>query len=242
VLEIQPAGMGTRFLAALLDHLVLLGAVVLVMSLGLTTLEGAVLPAAAFFLIYPLWFAVPEALAGRTVGKATLDLRVIREDGQGVDVRGALIRNLVRLAYVFPPVYLIDLLVATLDTKGRRLGDILAGTLVVGGRPHIEPKELILAIPRRATPRHPKAVLDRIALTPREYAVLRAFCFRTRTLSLARRRSLASRILTPLHARGGLEMPPPESLEDLLVDLFHATNGSFDASHGAFEAVSPRHP
>jgi hypothetical protein len=70
-------------------------------------------------------------------------------------------------------------------------------------------------------------VLERIALTPAEYQVLRSFCLRTRTLTPSARQRLATRLLAPLYARGGLPLPPKDEVEELLVDLLHRENDTF---------------
>lgn len=226
-LAVHPAGIGSRFIAALLDHLVLAGVFVMLVVLQAFELGAPQILGTAALLLYAAWFVVPEAIAGRTLGKAAVDLRVIRDDGQALDLRGALVRNLVRIAYVLPPVYVLEILLVALDPRSRRLGDILAGTVVIGERRVMSPVDLFLRVPPRERPKHPVEALERARPTDDEYQALRTFCFRTRTLPIRERRVLAQRLLAPLYARAGLELPEPWDVEELLVDLMHHVNGTF---------------
>lgn len=226
-LTLIPAGIGSRFLAALIDTLMVAGVVVTLEAAGVLPTYDTSLFQAAALLLYVAWFASFEMVTGRTPGKAALELRVLLEDGQAIDTRGAIVRNLLRLAWVFPAAYLMEILVVTLDGRTRRLGDLLAGTIVVSERISTAPIRLFLNLPSRAKPRHDVDALDQIALSPAEYQALRTFCFRTRTLTEATRQRLARRILAPLYARAGLPSPATEDQEELLVDLMHRENDSF---------------
>jgi hypothetical protein len=69
---------------------------------------------------------------GSTPGKRNLGIRVIRQDGLPIGFREAALRNLLRVADMLPPpCYILGGLVAHFDSKGRRLGDMVAGTYVV---------------------------------------------------------------------------------------------------------------
>jgi hypothetical protein len=82
-----------------------------------------------FVLEYGYFAGVEAATGGRSVGKAALGLRVVSRDGGRASIGALLLRNMVRL---------VDLLVGVwfmmLDPLARRLGDRLAGTLVVHAR------------------------------------------------------------------------------------------------------------
>lgn len=73
---------------------------------------------------------------GQTLGKRALGLEVVRADGLPVGWRESTLRNLLLVADFLPMVYITGLLSMMLDTRFRRIGDIVAGTLVV----HKDPK------------------------------------------------------------------------------------------------------
>ncbi len=71
-------------------------------------------------------------MRGQTPGKRLLGLRVIREDGLPVGLKESLLRNLLRVADLQPGMtYVLGMVCLVRDSKGRRLGDIVAGTIVV---------------------------------------------------------------------------------------------------------------
>lgn len=71
-----------------------------------------------------------ETLAGMTLGKRMVGIRVVGDDGEHVGLNAAVIRNMLRLVDgLF--FYLVGALFALSSSRGRRLGDHIAGTLVV---------------------------------------------------------------------------------------------------------------
>jgi uncharacterized membrane protein SpoIIM required for sporulation/uncharacterized RDD family membrane protein YckC len=152
VLRIELAGVGSRIAAALYD-----GVAIFALTL-LCTLAFSVLGAFtrwmgswAGALLFLLWFAILwgyftlfEALGGgRTPGKRRLGIRVVMDTGHPITLQAALIRNLIRLVDVQPfPTYAIALLFVSFRKDNKRLGDIVAGTIVVRDRP----ADLALAI------------------------------------------------------------------------------------------------
>jgi uncharacterized RDD family membrane protein YckC len=145
--ELPLARVGSRVLAAFADYVVL--AVVLVLwSVGIVFLsDGLELRAGWGIAIWLLglfaleygYFAVQEIAAdGRTLGKRIFGLRVVARDGAAAGNGALLVRNLVRsIDLVFGVVLM------ALDPLSRRLGDRLAGTVVVHERP--ASSELLLA-------------------------------------------------------------------------------------------------
>lgn len=86
----------------------------------------------ALFLAQWLYGAFFEWWAGgRTPGKALLGLRVVRADGGPIDGRQALLRNLMRGADALPFAYGVGVVVMAVDPRQRRLGDLVADTMVV---------------------------------------------------------------------------------------------------------------
>lgn len=144
----EMAGIGSRFLASLLDHLILgvtLGLVlcaaqaivtIAVISNGESSQGAGYLLAAVlviiFFLIFWGYFVLFETIwNGQTPGKRAGRLRVIRRDGQPVRAGEVMIRNIVRLVDLLPGFYGVGLVTMFIDKDARRLGDLAAGTIVV---------------------------------------------------------------------------------------------------------------
>jgi uncharacterized RDD family membrane protein YckC len=152
-LDFELAGLGSRFSAYLIDTLLIFTMiVVIVIGMFLSGLGGLRFLARALrggsgwvassnlallilfiFLIYWGYYVFFEGLnRGSTPGKKRLGIRVIRQDGLPIGFREAALRNLVRAADMLPPpCYMLGGLVMYLDPQGRRLGDMVAGTLVV---------------------------------------------------------------------------------------------------------------
>jgi uncharacterized RDD family membrane protein YckC len=78
------------------------------------------------------WFVAWElATGGRSPGKALLGLRAMRDGGQPIDASASLLRNLLRVVDVLPMNYLVGFVAMLASPEGKRLGDLVAGTVVV---------------------------------------------------------------------------------------------------------------
>lgn len=143
-LEFPLAGAGSRFLALAIDSFVQI-AVVLVLALvglialwfrsvgfqSLATWVAAALILVGFFLYYG-YFAAFEALwGGQTPGKRLVGLRVISVTGQPITAFDALLRNLLRIVDQMPGIYAVGVLSIFFTSRNQRLGDLVAGTVVV---------------------------------------------------------------------------------------------------------------
>lgn len=147
VLALQLAGAGSRFIAALLDGmlemaiLVVIGAMIAFVGWSLgklgvdmgayTTLAVAVGLVAAFMLLAGYFVFFESRWNGQTPGKRVMGLRVIRDGGLPIDFPAALLRNLCRAADFLPALYGVGLLSILVSREYKRLGDYVAGTLVV---------------------------------------------------------------------------------------------------------------
>jgi uncharacterized RDD family membrane protein YckC len=186
-LELPIAGVGSRTLAGLLDYL-LLGVLLIVWSIAggllLAATEGTSLAfvvfIAGFFVLEYGYFAISEIVGkGRTLGKKAVKLRVITAEGGAASAGALLARNLVRSLDL---VFGIPLM--AIDPLARRLGDRLAGTLVVHERT-LEAAPLIGRVPP--------------GWGPRELAAVESFLSRARGLEdSGRTYEMADRILERL--------------------------------------------
>jgi uncharacterized RDD family membrane protein YckC len=215
-------GLGSRLTAQLLDNLVAFALVIVALLLygaiagvfvtgseGETFAEGG---AAAFaFFVYFGYFLVAEAVTGgRTPGKRTMGLRVIRVDGSAADFPAIAVRNVVRVIDV--GVVLIGIVIMFFQPQSRRLGDLAAGTLVVRDR---APVSLAAAVaPPPIILRTPDAGpgidgIDRLGNV--EHDALRVFLSR-QGLTPTLRASLAADITRRLLDRMALPPGAPERL------------------------------
>ena len=214
------ASIGNRFLACAVDHLLqilfMAMAFVVLQWSGLLTAWGGRLSEApkwavaalilALFAIWSGYFAVFEWLwSGQTPGKRWLRLRVIREDGRPITFWEAAARNLIRIFDMNPfPFYSVGLLSVFLSSRDQRVGDFVAGTVVVREREAEAPSfDQVFSAPtsdvamRRAF--RPVAFTGDInALTASEIEVLENFLRRRWDLSDGVRQWMAWRVAWPL--------------------------------------------
>jgi len=92
-------------------------------------------------LYFGLW---ETASRGRTLGKYAMGLRVVGMEGQPLDAKSAMVRNLLRAVDVLPSGYAIGLVAVITSRYGQRLGDHAAGTLVIRTDKVARPPELTL--------------------------------------------------------------------------------------------------
>ncbi len=140
-LDLRPASFATRALALALDLVVLV-----VLGIGAALAAGAVasfldqagasavLLATVVLVVLGVPTTVETLSRGRSLGKLAAGLRVVRDDGGPIRFRQALVRQLL----AFPEIYVSSGSVAAIaslaNPRGKRLGDVLAGTYVVRER------------------------------------------------------------------------------------------------------------
>lgn len=148
-LDVRPASFVLRAAGALIDFLVYLGAFMVLATLVGTVAEALSLDDAAFaavaialaaccFVVAPT--AVELATRGKSLGKLAVGVRIVRDDGGPVGFRHAFIRAMTGVIEFYMTFGGFAALVALLDRKAKRLGDLLAGTYAQYERaPKIEP-------------------------------------------------------------------------------------------------------
>ena len=205
------AGPGVRGVAWLLD-LLLQGFVVtgLMLVLTLTSVfsglggeAGTGAGLLVFFVVSWFYAALFEALwAGQTPGKRALQLRVVCTDGSAIGPREAVLRNLMRGVDGLPFAYVIGVIVATCDPRLRRIGDWVAGTMVV-----VEQRTQLLdaaAIEPPVTEGERQALPIRVTLRGDERRAIEALLRRRRRLSTARAEEIAAVLGPRLGEREGV--------------------------------------
>lgn len=158
-LEYPIAGLGSRFLAVLADSAIqiVLGFFVMIIGsiigVGVAALGGLgpqwviAIIVILLFLLNSGYFALFEIFwNGQTPGKRFAQVRVIKDDGRPIGAYEAIVRNAVRLVDMLPAAYGIGLISIFMSRQSKRLGDYVAGTVVVhektleGVRPYVETK------------------------------------------------------------------------------------------------------
>jgi uncharacterized RDD family membrane protein YckC len=130
------AGPVRRAFAYLID-LLIRGAVLVGLGIGLSAALGGsnsmqgIMLVAAFALEWGYYVVFETTGDGRTPGKRALSLRVVKEGGFPIGFLDSVLRNLLRAADFLPVGYALGLLTMAGDERFRRLGDRVAGTLVV---------------------------------------------------------------------------------------------------------------
>ena len=220
--ELTLAGIGSRFIAAILD-LLIQGAVLLAAAFALGVLggAGAGLAIAVFAILFFLVFFGYDVLfevrsRGRTLGKRWTGLRVVRTGGRPVTFVPSCVRNVMRLVDILPAFYAIGMLSIFVTPRNQRLGDLAAGTLIVRERPggiraRPAPAEAALA-PDASDGWDVSAVSAQDIGTVRQFLDRRAGARRAR--SRGARRELERR-LRPLVAGAPDRLDPEEFLERL---------------------------
>src|SRR5947209_14473853 len=158
---------------------------------------------------------------GRSLGKALVGLRVVRDGGFPIALRESLVRNLLRLVDVLPWYYTVGLVSVVLSRDGKRLGDLAAGTIVVRlDRP--EPAPPLADAPPEASAgfRFERSQVARLG--PNELALLRQTLRRLAALPPERAAEVLERAVAVLSARIGYGPVVVGEREAFLRALLHA--------------------
>ena len=207
-------------------------------SIGMLLVIGA----AAF------WFygAVCETLRnGQTFGKSVAHIRVISEDGSAIDGVQAMIRNLFRLLDIMPvmpatlffvfdsiddapsiPLFLIGLLCMMMTPKFQRIGDLVAGTMVVLVEREWAPELAKFSDPRVA--QLAELIPNDFVVTPSMAKALASFVESTARLGPSHSHEIASRLAFPLMVQFGF--PRDTDCTLLLCALYYKTFSQFNGT------------
>lgn len=199
-IELRPAGLFARGMALLIDEMIRMVAIVAVsLVFGLTGLFGGAVIILVAFATYWLYGILFEVLAGgQTPGKRSQGLMVVHDDGSPVRLPASTIRNLLLAADYLPGFYSGGA-IALLITGNRRIGDLVAGTLVV----YVD-KPVQNASKNASADRGSNQPLNQVAkpmpfpMTADEQTDFVEFLERESELSDERRQELASIVAQPL--------------------------------------------
>ncbi len=241
------AGPARRFLAYLTDlvlcytALALVTIVILVATVGAAATTGTLDGAAGLgvglwlvvsFAVQWVYFAALEGWRGRTPGKAAFGLRVVTTTGRPIGFRAAALRNVLRAADALPLAYtagllsLAGLVSMSVTRRFQRLGDLVAGTIVVVPERAKASVPLVLWPP--AQPAELAAIPNDVRLDADERLAVEMFLRRRARLGDGRAMELAQMIAPILSARFSFVARDPSRTLALLYDAA-ANAGRSDA-------------
>ncbi len=228
--EYRVAGPARRAVAHVLDLLLcygvfaivavaltaaILGASVLGEISDLAKASVGVLLVLLFFVQW-LYFLLWEALRGTTPGKMALGLAVVTTNGRPIGFREAALRNLLRAADALPTAYVVGVACQAMTERFQRLGDLVAGTMVI--LPERPAAKRALALHPPATPQELDMFPAHVTLDPEERAAIELFLRRRGDLGQARSLELAEMVAPRLAARFGVPLRDPVRFLALLHD------------------------
>ncbi|MFF9524268.1 RDD family protein [Streptomyces achromogenes] len=212
-LELRPAKLPSRALAVLLDLVVAMVAylvVVVVLVASTASLDEAAqmaLSIASFLLVLVGGPIAVETLShGRSLGKLAFGLRVVRDDGGPIRFRHALVRGAIGVVEILMTLGVVACIASLVSARGRRLGDVFAGTLVVreripAGRAGFVPPPPPWLVGRFAG-------LDLSAVPDGLWLAIRQYLTRMPQLDPQVSAGMAQRLAADLAGRTGAAVPP----------------------------------
>jgi uncharacterized RDD family membrane protein YckC len=226
------AGLGSRFLAILVDLSIQIG--VLILALVLIAWAGMSLPEpkhaaaaskvadaivtaiaviAVFVLFFGYFIVFEWRFNGRTPGKRLLGIRVVRDGGFPMDFTASVVRNVVRVLEFGFGFYTISAIATLLSPRNRRLGDMAAGTIVV--RDNRYERTASRSFGADGAERDDPLVRD---LSPSQRELILRYVERRETLDLGARTAVAASIAAGVRPKLGASF---EHIDDdhLLVHL-----------------------
>ncbi|MFQ5682720.1 MAG: RDD family protein [Candidatus Binatia bacterium] len=241
------AGLGTRFIAWFIDQifvgllLFIILICLLVTGTGIASVLGTFASSiqraqsgqteeliyytlGVFTLVLGLgnffYYGLSEYLMqGQTFGKRVASIRVVKIDGFSLDVGSVFIRNLFRVADHFPPLWVVPLV----SGKSQRLGDMIAGTIVVTDEsPRMSKlrEDLLSRSPEHRVFHFDGATLGRAL--PSDIEVVEKIIERNASLSDQEKEALLKKVCEPLVKRLRVEPPDPDQRMSFLIDFLAA--------------------
>jgi uncharacterized RDD family membrane protein YckC len=228
------AGLGSRFMAAIVDTLLIVLLQFLVdLLLRLTVLQDtegvlsswlvAIYSLIGFVFLWGYYIFFELLWNGQSPGKRWVGLRVIRTDGMPISVAESLIRNLVRTVDFLPVAYGVGVVTMFINGQSRRLGDLAAGTLVVYDRHNdlmpVLPEAPGLMLRARGDESAPALDLPVERLSNQDILLIQQFF--GRRIDIVQSDALAAQILSAAYKRMGISDRPiePRSAGSILAQI-----------------------
>lgn len=241
VLEFAEAGLGSRTLGFLVDlgvRLAIMWAVLTGLGFGAPVLGDTVIIIAmtisvtGVLLVYPV---VCETIwNGRTVGKMLVGLRVVTVEGAPVRFRHAAIRSALGLVDFLATAGSAAIFCALATRRSQRLGDLVAGTIVVRERQAGSHAQPIIFQPPPGWEAYVGA-LDVSGLDDELYVLARSFLLRVHEMRTSARYERGMELATLVGARINAEVPTQHHPETFL----HAVAAVYQARNGGLQPPPP---
>jgi uncharacterized RDD family membrane protein YckC len=222
--SVRIAGPTKRGLAYLLD-LLIRGAFLFALLLLMVAFDvvsdvdqasGGVLLVVMFAVEWGYYVLFETLWNGQSPGKKAVSIRTVKEGGYPITFIDVVLRNLVRAADALPVGYVVGLAVMSLDGRYRRLGDMVAGTMVVS-----EERSRLgaaLSIQPPPTPEELASIPSHAHLSAPELDAVELFLRRVGTLAPAREEELAAIVAPSFAQRMGVTYQSPSRF---LAVLYH---------------------
>jgi uncharacterized RDD family membrane protein YckC len=229
-LELPLAGIGSRFFALAIDSLLqFVGVLALIIAGAFISYSGysgalenvfrfvsqtvwAFLTILVPFCIYWGYFAFFEILwQGRTPGKRIAGIRVIHQSGRPMTAVECIGRNLMRGVDILPGFYAVGLITMMCNAQNRRIGDYIAGTIVV----HDKAMESVApSWGEKAASEPLQSELRK--LSPDDLVLIETYLNRRYEIDQVVRMTTAERIVTMVAEKTGVPKPAEQRDDDFL--------------------------
>ena len=225
LLEFATAGLPSRLIGAFLDAVIQLLVLLLLLFAGTGLSEGGgalggLGSAFVYVLVFLLLFAYPVTFEtlwrGRTPGKAAMGLRVVTIEGGPIRFRHAAVRAILGLLDKYLGSGLVGLVAVMATRRNQRLGDLVAGTIVLRERSGARAPGAVWFSAPPGLERY-VASLDVARLGHEDYGTVRSFLLRAASLNGVARAHLAAQVAGPIAARLSTSPPPGLPAEVFLV-------------------------
>ncbi|MFH9006376.1 RDD family protein [Streptomyces afghaniensis] len=246
-LELRPARLPSRALAVLLDLVAAMAvyvAVTIAVVVSTASLDDAAqtaLSIATFVLVLVGGPIAVETLShGRSLGKMACGLRVVRDDGGPIRFRHALVRGLIGVIEILMTFGVVACIASFVSARGRRLGDVFAGTLVVRERIPVARTGFVPPPPPWLVGRFSK--LDLSAVPDGLWLAVRQYLTRMQQLDPQVGWSMAERLASDLAERTGAPVPqgvPPAAYLAAVVQERQAREARRAFGSGSSSSAGP---
>ncbi len=231
-LEFILAGVGSRTQALIVDYLIwgfalfILLVIWAFLLLQVTWLQSDTIRPWFFaiqlsilFAVYIGYFVVFETLwRGQTPGKRYAKIRVIRDDGRNVGLQQSILRSLLR---PIDDILFLGLLLIIFTTQEKRLGDLVAGTIVIQEGQTSSSQQLTLSPEAQDLATRLIEIGQIVALTPDEFATIRRYLDRYPTLTPTAKIQVSDRLAQRLLEIINLADRPPTLDRHLTIEAVY---------------------
>lgn len=217
----QPAGLVNRIGATLIDFAFLGGIYILSFTLASLSpvLRNTTTAIILFIVLLCYHFICEYFFHGRSLGKLTLHLRVVRLDGRKLSFWDCLLRWILRLVDISASMGILAMLSIIVTSKMQRLGDLAAGTTVIQEKKNTDLKQVALF----ETPESYQPVFPQIAmLSDKDMAIVREVF---REFEKNKEYKLLEPLANKIKELTGIEtdMNNLQFIQTLLADYIHLT-------------------